>query len=284
MADRLVDNVARLLGESKPAAAAAEISLDVGSSTLATAPPPACPPVELQAGPKVWFVFGRGRSGKSTLLKWQIGRAAAHDGLENIVLIDMDRKSFKIMYPIAEIPPPGNAMGWLERILSQIMKHKVSAAVDFGGDMTLLPLLARVPNIAEKMIEAGVEPVAFYLIGPSQIDLTALNLMEAAGFKPKATLLMLNMGMMKTKDPVGEFAAVRNHSVYRRALERGATEAWMPPLEEAPLLDEHLLGFWDATNNLAPNGVLDHLQKYAVSHWLGSMERISEPWASWHLP
>jgi hypothetical protein len=271
---------------SREAVAAPEMPLDMAcdeaplavSSTGSAA-------VVLRPGPKVWFVFGRGRCGKSTFLKWQIGRAAERDGVDDLVLADMDRKSLKLQFPGVEVPPsPAKALVWLERLLSHLMERKLSAAIDFAADATLLPLLARIPNLASMMSDAGVEPVAFYLLGPSQVDLTALNLMEAAGFQPAATCLVLNMGTMKTSSPVAEFAAVRGHSVYKHAIERGAVEAWMPYLEEAPLLENHRLGFWDATNNAGSSSGLDWLGRHAVSTWLGYMEKVSEPWASWHLP
>jgi hypothetical protein len=144
------------------------------------------------------------------------------------------------------------------------------------------------PHLAEMMTEAGVHPVAFYMLGTRQLDLTVLEQMEQEKFCPKATCLVLNMSKLTSWDrgdanPEEEFAQVRSHSTYVKARQRGALEAWMPILEEAKFLEDRGMRFWSPNKAGDPND-LGHLGRWALNAWLTYMERVSKPWASWHLP
>jgi len=48
--------------------------------------------------------------------------------------------------------------------------------------------------MVKMMQDAGVEPVAIYPLSSSISDLSPLTTLEAAGFKPRATLIILNEG------------------------------------------------------------------------------------------
>src|SRR6185369_8806920 len=131
-------------------------------------------------------------------------------------------------------PKAGNAGQWLEKLLQHLLDTRKSAAIDFGGGDTTLRTLAAEMDLVGGMTEGGLEPVALYLFTPRETDINPLAAMEAVGFKPAATALILNRGRADpSRDPAEEFAQIRRHSVYRAALDRGAVELWMPRLHAA---------------------------------------------------
>ena len=149
---------------------------------------------------------------------------------------------------------PAQITAWLEKLLTWLMTERKSAAVDFGGgDTSLGRLVAEVPDLQTVMEDAGVEPVALYLLSPRSTDLTPLAAMEQTGFKPKATALILNEGRAdSTRDRDQEFAQLRKHSTYRAAISRGAVEIWMPRLYAAKAIEDRRLLFHQAMTGETP--------------------------------
>ncbi len=78
-------------------------------------------------------------------------------------------------------------------------------------------------------------PVAIHLIGPEEHDLVPPAAMEGeqegARFAPQATALVFNEALGTRP----EFARVLQHSVIRKAIERGAVPVWFPKLSPAAI-------------------------------------------------
>jgi hypothetical protein len=70
-------------------------------------------------------------------------------------------------------------------------------------DLTLDAICTR--TLQQMMESAGIEPVALYPLTPRSSDLTPLAVMEQAGFKPRATALILNEG-----EPIARGIGSRN--------------------------------------------------------------------------
>src|SRR4051812_19223796 len=65
---------------------------------------------------------------------------------------------------------------WLMDLLDHVMERKASAILDFGGGNTALAKLAHdVPDLVAMLTEAGVVPVACYMVGPRVEDLASLE-------------------------------------------------------------------------------------------------------------
>jgi hypothetical protein len=235
--------------------------------------------VDLSGKPRVVMTFGAGRSGKSTLLRWVVERAIDRDGETGVVLASMDtaRPTLQQFFPGAIVPRQADG---LERLISRLIELKRTAAIDFGADASLVPLLNQVPDLHRMMLDHGVEPVVLYLLSPRSADLTVLMAMEAAGFRPEATALILNTGTMVGEDPEGEFGQLRRHSVYRAAIERGAVEIWMPRLFAARAVEDRRISFRKA---VAPEAGLGLFERSKVAKWLGAMDLAFAPIASWLL-
>jgi len=77
-----------------------------------------------------------------------------------------------------------------------------------------------------------------------------------------------------------EFALLRRHPVYRAAIERGATEIWMPRLYAAQQIEARRITYRQAADGAGtpPLGVFDRSR---VHRWLAAMDTAFAPIASW---
>lgn len=258
----------------------------------ATTPPPAV--LDLSGKPKVWFVGGPGRSGKSTLLRYVAEISVLQGGTPIIAAADPQNRSLKNYLENVAEPPTNDALEtsrWLERLLRYCMddKSRSSALIDLGGgDTSLDKLLTAVPGLTQAMDDAGVTPVAIYMIGPRVDDMSMLTTLSAAGFNPAATALVRNEGLgelLTHRDAA--FARVTRHSVYRAAVDRGATEVWMPRLEAsvAQEIESKRISFIQARDAISPEGrrvaPLGPFDRARVRRWLDAMAVEMSPIASW---
>lgn len=247
--------------------------------------------LDLTGKPKVLFLIGLGGSGKTTFARWVGERAEQRDGDVAPVMVSVDpMKRDLARYLPGTIQPTGNSpavvISYLEKLFLGLQEVKRSAVIDFGGgDTALLTLLSQTPGLHEMMEESGVEPVALHFLTPQVDHLTALAAVERAGFKPRATALLLNIGRTDDSRGVEEwFAHVRRQEAYTAAVARGVAEVWFPKLLAAKAIEDRQVGFWRATNN-GPGGVdaapLTIYDRRRVSGWLAKMETCMEPIASW---
>lgn len=285
----LAGNVVRLFDDHADEIPETVIEVVGGSTSAAPVSSTGSGAVDLTGKPKIVMVFGPGSSGKSHLLRYLAEKAVARDDGEppTFASVDVGRPTLKRFVPGTMMPKsadPTISMSWLEKLLGWLIETRKTAAIDFGADMTVLPILAQVPDLVAMASESGVEIVSLNMLTPRQGDLSLLNSMEQGGFQPLATGLLLNMGAMKTVDAEAEFASVRRHSIYRAAIERGAVEVWIPKLHAAKAVEDRGIGFAAATNHaLGSDAVpaLNLFERGKVSAWIGSMNRSLAPLSSW---
>jgi hypothetical protein len=270
------------------------VGLPPASSSFAAAPP-AVSAIDLTGKPKVWFAIGPGRSGKTTLLRWACEMSAGRGAYPIAAAADPQNRSLKNYIENVEEPPTNDAATtarWLEALLRHVMNDKAetrSALVDLGGgDTSLQKVLTALPTLASDMDAAGVTPVAVYALGSRVDDLASLASFEALGFKPAATVLVLNEGLadaLTERDDA--FARVVRHSVYRAARARGAVQVWMPRLDAAVAqeLEAKRIGFAQARDAVAPEGrkvaPLGPFDRSRVRVWLEAMNAEMAPILSW---
>jgi hypothetical protein len=205
------------------AAAAVAEEVRVGRP-LAPAPDAASAPVaqavDLAGRPKLLMAIGAGNVGKTTLLRWVAERALRAERQVLFAAVDPENRELKDYFEGVHEPPsfdPAKTARWLEDFIAFALDKRASAAIDFGGgDTTLGRLVAESPDLAPIMEEAGVSPVAVYLLGPRLADLSPLATLENAGFRPRATALVRNEGRADPTAPrEEEFARTVRHSAYR---------------------------------------------------------------------
>jgi hypothetical protein len=145
-----------------------------------------------------------------------------------------------------------------------------------------------VPGLTTALDEAGVAPVAIYMLGPRVDDMSPLTTLSALGFKPAATALVRNEGLgefLTHRDDA--FGRVVRHSAYRTAVAEGAIELWMPRLEAAIAqeIEAKRLSFVQARDGLSPEGrkvtPLGPFDRLRVKQWLEGMSGEMAPIASW---
>ncbi|HEY4153541.1 MAG TPA: hypothetical protein VGM38_09490 [Pseudolysinimonas sp.] len=225
---------------------------------------------------KVLFVVGAGNTGKTVFLRWACQAPRTPWAL---LTVDTVNRELVHYFPNVATPPAGaSAQEWLGRALEAFLKDTShSAAIDFGGGDTALPGLAReLPDLARIMEAADLHPVLLAFLSPRVSDLTALKALDDAGFRPRATALVLNLGRAEGMDA---YRPVIGHSVFREAVARGAAIVYMPRLFGAgPAIEQRRISFAAAAADDGPLAVLDRAR---VHRWLQQMDMVFEPIRSW---
>ena len=188
------------------------------------------------------------------------GRAG---GSASLAALDPGRRSLSTWFGDVAEPPTKDTTGtarYLADLLQATMEAKTSLLMDFGagGDTALLRLMREAPDLVSAMQTEGVTPVAFDLTGPRVDDLDAMVQLEAAGFQPKATAILLNEGRIPDPSvlPEDAFAGITAHSRYRQLLTRGAVSIWLPRLDFETMteIESKRLHFGQARDGQVPEG------------------------------
>ena len=235
--------------------------------------------IDLSGKPKVWFMIGRGRVGKTHLARWVCEMAEARGGQFLVAALDPINRSLAGFRNNVEEPDssdPERVKDWLGELLRHAADHSHSLVIDMGGgDTSLAALLRDTPDLASVLKASGIEPIAVHLAGADQTDLLPLALTEALGFQPQATLIVLNEALARRE----KFTAVLEHPLMEQVGKRGAIQLWMPLLnrDTAELIDAHRWQFEDAKKP-AIGGAFT---ASAVHNWLRLMDQAFAPVLSW---
>lgn len=253
---------------------------------------PAAAGVDLSGKPKVIFLIGPGRSGKTVLGRYLGEMAAKLSRQVLLVALDPQNRSLATYFSGVDQPPTNDAAAvvrWLEQLLRELMTERASAVIDLGGgDTALGRLLNDIPDLVSVLEGAGIAVVAHYLVGPRLDDLASLGTFEAQGFRPAATSIICNAGLSDpTLDREEAFARVRRHSAFRGAVDRGAVALWMPRLDAGVVseIEAKRLGFMQAAEGRSPEGrtvaPLGPFDGSRIRRWLAEMETEMAPISTW---
>lgn len=262
----------------------------VPANTAARAAPRVADLVDLTGKPKVWLTIGRGKTGKTMLIRFAVEETMSEG--RQVLLADVDRTNATLAsyFEGVQRPPEGDestVATWLEKLLTFTMQQKVSAYIDLGGgDTTLRRLVAEVNDLVSMLETAGVAVVAAYLLGPQTDDLSPLATLERTGFQPAATALVLNEGLIEAALPREEaFARVLRHSAFRDAVGRGAVALWMPRLLPVAEIEARRVLFGDAAVGVMREGrkqtPLGPFDQGRTRVWLDTMRAEFTPVRSW---
>ena len=167
---------------------------------------------------------------------------------------------------------------------------RFSVVVDLGGGDMVLKQLALELDLLAMLEQHAVRVVVLHLIGPEVESLGSLAAMEAKGplgkplFAPERTALILNEGLIGDGLDAGEvFAPVREHKLFRAALQRRAEVVLMPRLRPALEVNRRHLSFAAAATGqtkagMPPLGITD---RQRVTMWLRAMDQAFAPIMAW---
>ena len=252
----------------------------LGAGTKAASQIAAPQGVDLAGKKKIIFWIGRGKTGKTTGIRWS-AEAAILDGT-TLLMADMDPTNDTFSKYIDNVARPPQAsdpvlsLKWLDKLLQHALRHGVSLLVDLGGgDTTLRRLVTELPDLVAMIEAQGFAIVLFYTVGPQEEDLSPLATMEGLGFRPMATAIVLNEAMAEIGDPPqNAFARTLRHSAFVAAVERGAVPIWMPRLLPAQQVEIRRLKFHDAAAGDIGQGKtpLGPFDRSRVLNWLQAMD------------
>ena len=252
----------------------------LSAARKATSPIEAVSGVDLSDRKKIIFWIGRGKTGKTTGIRW--AAEAALQARNAVLMADMDPTNDTFSKYVGNVarPPeasdPAISLKWLDKLLQHALQNGVSLLVDLGGgDTTLRRLVTQLPDLVETFEAQGFAIVAFYTVGPQEEDLSPLATMEGLGFKPTATAVVLNEAMTEVGETsLNAFARILRHSVFLAAMARGAVPVWMPRLLPAQEVETRRLLFRDAANGMTGKGrtPLGPFDRSRVLSWLQAMD------------
>jgi len=263
----------------------------IGAGGPATTPASPAPltGIDLSGRHKIIFWVGRGKTGKTTGIRWLAENALAKGA--KLVMADLDTTNDTFSRYIDNVarPPeasdPALSLKWLDRLLQYSLRQQVSALVDLGGgDTTLRRLAVELPDLVALFEAEGFAVVLFHTVGPQEEDLSPLATLQGLGFKPTSSAIILNEAMMdvgETRDTA--FGRILRHSVFRKALGDGAVPIFMPRLFAAQPVEIRRLKFHDAVEGKTgradtPLGPFDRAR---VRIWLETMGANFAGISSW---
>lgn len=241
--------------------------------------------IDLTGRNKIIFAVGRGKTGKTTLLRWMAETALAAGRPFLMADIDPTNASFASYFEGVSRPDTDDPAGvnrWLQAFIEYAVKHQTTAMIDLGGgDTTLRTLATEMPGFAQQIEEAGLVPVNFYLAGAQPDDLAPIATLAERGFSPRARAVVLNestaeLGLSRQQ----AFMRVVRNRVLLDQLRSGAINLWMPRLHAADAVESRRSTFAAARDGRTtpPLGLFDRAR---VKSWLEAMDRQFQGVQSW---
>jgi hypothetical protein len=232
-----------------------------------------------------WMLFGGNNSGKSTWARWAAGRTSEAGRSVKLAALDKNQRALATFFSDVDQPESRDVLevaNWTAEFLSYIADNKLSAIMDFGGggEDYIYSVLDDGPTLVDDLIGAGVGIIAAHFLTPRPDDLQVLAALDARGFKPKATVLVLNEAHVERGASAKDaFARIYGHSVFKAAVARGAHVVNMPRLYPQALALEiatKRLQFSHARDGTVPEGRTETpirgLDCSRVKRWLDDME------------
>lgn len=254
--------------------------------------PRSAPVTNLDGLSKLWELIGEGGAGKTTLARYIIDQAAAHDVLGRMAVATLAPGNRNLEQLVTTLQPPSTdpreTAAYTLKVMAGMARARLNGVFDYGGgDASHAHMLTAEPGLVDMMEAQGLAIIAAYVLTPRSADLTYLKTYEAQGFKPRATALVLNMARAETPSA---FDGLRRQPEYKAALDRGAVEVIMPALPQTVALriERAGVGFTEARDGLTgANGRMANInaiERVMVREWLDRMKvelSAVEGWMPW---
>ena len=241
--------------------------------------------MDLAGKPKLIFVIGRGKTGKTTFLRWVAETALDRNRPFLMADIDPTNASFSSYFPDVSRPSghdPVEVRSWVQRFIGYAVENKTTALIDLGGgDTALRSLLSEMPSLLAEVESAGLAVVAYYMCGPQPDDLAPVVTLASHGFAPKARALIFNEGVSDAGLPRQQaFAEIQAHPVVQDEIKAGSLLLWMPRLFAAAAVENSRAGFAQARDGDATRPI-NMFDRARVKSWLTTMDQRFSGVASW---
>jgi hypothetical protein len=241
--------------------------------------------MDLADRPKLIFVIGRGKTGKTTFLRWVAETALDRNRPFLMADIDPTNASFSSYFPDVSRPSghdPAEVRTWVQRFIGYAVENKTTALIDLGGgDTALRSLLSEMPSLLAEVETAGLAVVAYYMCGPQPDDLAPVVTLASHGFTPKARALIFNEGVSDAGLPRQQaFAEIQAHPVVQDEIKAGSLMLWMPRLFAAAAVENSRAGFAQARDGNATRPI-NMFDRARVKSWLTTMDQRFSGVASW---
>lgn len=247
----------------------------------APSPAPVVQGIDLSGKPKIVMAAGRGRTGKTTFLRWAAERALREGKSPYMADLDPTNASFASYFD--GVARPRNLAAFIEHVIGQ----NASAIIDLGGgDATLPALVAEMPEIHDVIEESGYGLAMFYLTGPTPDDLAPMLNLSAQGFLPSSRAIVFNewLAPAGTSREVA-YARVLRSADYQAQIAAGTIPVWMPKLHAADRVEALRCEFGEAregrsaaTGESLQIGLVDRTR---VHSWLRLMDQQFEGVKTW---
>ena len=234
-------------------------------------------------------LLGRGRTGKTTWARWAIERARAAG--RSVAIADGDRNNATLgsFYPDASSPAASDDVtvaAWMEEQAETTILSRGRLVLDMAGGDWSFATLAERHAFNEVLPAEGVDLTAWYFLAGGRDDFETLAFMEALGFRPPRTAIVLNEGLAPAM-PAGQdpFATALRSKGVQQALDRGAKLVRMPAVPLATMVeaDNLFIGIREAAGGGVPKGEdglphpdarpLNLWRRNELKKWLALMEQ-----------
>jgi hypothetical protein len=240
--------------------------------------------IDLAGKTKIVFAAGRGKTGKTTLLRWLTEISILHGSSPILADVDPSNATFSNYFADVARPDTDSPVGvtmWLQDMIEHCIAEKQSAIIDLGGgDTTLRSLASEMPGLASHIEAADLAPVLFHLVGTQPEDLSPGVTLTSRGFTPKAQALVFNEFSIEagfTRDRA--FSRIIASPSYS-TLAQSSVRLWMPHLHAADAVESRQCTFVTARDGNVdpPLGIFDAAR---VRVWLDTMDRRFSGVRSW---
>jgi hypothetical protein len=240
--------------------------------------------VDLTGKIKIIFAAGRGKTGKTTLLRWITEMSILNGGAPILADVDPSNASFSRYFADVARPDtdtPAGVVAWLQDLIEHCIIEKQSAIIDLGGgDTTLRSLATEMPGLAEHIEASGLSPVMFNLVGTQPEDLEPATTLCMRGFTPKAQALVFNEFAIDpglTRDRA--FGRIVGSPSYG-TLAKTSLLLWMPRLASADAVESRQCTYVAARDGAVdpPLGIFEAAR---VRAWLNIMDHRFSGVRSW---
>lgn len=231
--------------------------------------------------PRLIVAGGRGKVGKSVLLRYSIERHLVRGNTPVIADADRTNATLAAFFPAAIRPKSaedGDVREWLNTLLDDQAEHRRTIYLDLGGGDLSLHAWARELDLVAFLQENGVIPVLIHCLGSDIDDLAYLRDLEQV-FAPPHTAILLNEGLVPAnKAPLTAFEPTLDHQVFKAAIARGASVVRMPRLGCMQQIEQRRLTFEAASERSSGLG-LTTCQMVKV--WRRQLDKTLEPILPW---